>query len=345
MGPPRPGARRGARRAARRGARLGDRGRPAGRPSVATRSSRCSTTTSSASSRSRPRRGRGRRAPHDGGGARRRDRPSDTRAGSSWRATRSRRRSRWATSTGRRPSSNGWTRRPGSRRRRGSSPSAPGRRRSSRRLAVTRRGDRADDGGRPHDDLPMPFERGRTLLAKGRLHRRRKEKRLADETLREALALLRVARGAGLGGDHERGAGSGRPPPARPRRTLTDTERRVAELAATGLTSREIAERAFLAPKTVGNVLGRVYEKLGIHSRAELGAGDGRVGVEGARDRLIGVDRPLRPGPPRIVGSMDRPRDPDRAPGHLPGRTLLAGHRPRHARGRPASPRGGGAGR
>ena len=53
---------------------------------------------------------------------------------------------------------------------------------------------------------------------------------------------------------------------------LSDTERRVAELAATGLSNREVAERAFLAPKTVGNVLGRVYEKLGIHSRAELGA-------------------------------------------------------------------------
>jgi DNA-binding NarL/FixJ family response regulator len=46
----------------------------------------------------------------------------------------------------------------------------------------------------------------------------------------------------------------------------------VAELAARGLSSRQIAEQAFLAPKTVGNVLGRVYEKLGIHSRAELGA-------------------------------------------------------------------------
>ena len=57
------------------------------------------------------------------------------------------------------------------------------------------------------------------------------------------------------------------------RRTeLTETEHAVAELAAQGLSSRQIAERAFLAPKTVGNVLGRVYEKLGIHSRAELGA-------------------------------------------------------------------------
>src|SRR4029077_1233589 len=44
-----------------------------------------------------------------------------------------------------------------------------------------------------HDDLPMPFERARTLLAKGRFHRRRKEKRLADETLRAALAELEAS--------------------------------------------------------------------------------------------------------------------------------------------------------
>jgi DNA-binding CsgD family transcriptional regulator len=53
---------------------------------------------------------------------------------------------------------------------------------------------------------------------------------------------------------------------------LTETERQVADLAARGLTNRQIAERAFMAPKTVGNVLERVYLKLGIHSRAELGA-------------------------------------------------------------------------
>jgi DNA-binding CsgD family transcriptional regulator len=53
---------------------------------------------------------------------------------------------------------------------------------------------------------------------------------------------------------------------------LTATERQVAELAAAGLRTRSIAEIAFLSPKTVGNVLGRAYQKLGIHSRAELGA-------------------------------------------------------------------------
>jgi DNA-binding CsgD family transcriptional regulator len=125
----------------------------------------------------------------------------------------------------------------------------------------------------------MPFERGRTLLVKGRLHRRRKEKRLADETLRDA-RLCFDALGApewSAMAEAERARVGRRP---RAPETLTETERRVAELAATGLTSREIAERAFLAPKTVGNVLGRVYEKLGIHSRAELGAVMG--GVMGA---------------------------------------------------------------
>jgi DNA-binding NarL/FixJ family response regulator len=53
---------------------------------------------------------------------------------------------------------------------------------------------------------------------------------------------------------------------------LTETERRVAELAATGLTNRQVADRLFLATKTVEANLARAYRKLGISSRAELGA-------------------------------------------------------------------------
>jgi DNA-binding CsgD family transcriptional regulator len=122
-----------------------------------------------------------------------------------------------------------------------------------------------------HDHLPMPFERARTLLVMGQVHRRRKEKRLADEALRGALAVFEEL-GAPLWAARAR-AELGRIG-LRPRAPaeLTETERRVAELASTGLSSRQIGEAAFLAPKTVGNVLGRVYEKLGIHSRAELGA-------------------------------------------------------------------------
>ena len=142
-----------------------------------------------------------------------------------------------------------------------------------------------------HQRLPMPFERARTLLAKGRLHRRRKEKRLADEALREALAVF-DGLGASIWAQTTRTelARVGRRP--RAPGSLTETERQVATLAAQGLTSRQIAEQVFIAPKTVGNVLGRVYAKLGIHSRAELGSW--------------------------VVTSSDHPSDIDRA-GHRSG--------------------------
>jgi DNA-binding CsgD family transcriptional regulator len=139
-----------------------------------------------------------------------------------------------------------------------------------------------------HAALPMPFERARSLLVLGQLHRRRKAKRLADEAIREALGIFEQL-GTRAWADRARnelGRIGLRPhAPA----GLTETEQRVAELAATGLSSREIGDRVFLAPKTVGNVLGRVYEKLGIHSRAELGArlgaGAGAHGGASAGDR------------------------------------------------------------
>lgn len=52
---------------------------------------------------------------------------------------------------------------------------------------------------------------------------------------------------------------------------LTATEETIAGLAASGLTNRLIAERIFVSPKTVESNLARVYRKLGIRSRAELG--------------------------------------------------------------------------
>jgi len=54
--------------------------------------------------------------------------------------------------------------------------------------------------------------------------------------------------------------------------TLTETETVVARLAARGLTNRQVGEVAFLTPKSVEGVLARAYGKLGIRSRAELGA-------------------------------------------------------------------------
>ena len=51
---------------------------------------------------------------------------------------------------------------------------------------------------------------------------------------------------------------------------LTDREREIAVLAAAGDTSRVIAERLYLSVRTVDNHLGRIYDKLGVSSRAQL---------------------------------------------------------------------------
>ena len=76
---------------------------------------------------------------------------------------------------------------------------------------------------------------------------------------------------------------------ARPRRlsfsgaeALTASERRVAQLAASGLANREIAQELYVTIKTVENHLGRAYQKLGIKSRAELGPALGDVGEPAA---------------------------------------------------------------
>lgn len=124
----------------------------------------------------------------------------------------------------------------------------------------------------------MPFERGRTLLVKRRIERRAKRKAAARASLEWALAIfeeLPAPLWAALTRDELRRLG------LRPaaRDELTETERRVAELAASGLTNREVAAQLHMSPKTVEANLARVYRKLGIRSRAELGA---RLPGEGA---------------------------------------------------------------
>jgi DNA-binding CsgD family transcriptional regulator len=51
---------------------------------------------------------------------------------------------------------------------------------------------------------------------------------------------------------------------------LSNREREIAGLAASGLRSREIAQQLFLSPRTVDAHLGRIYRRLGVSSRGEL---------------------------------------------------------------------------
>jgi DNA-binding CsgD family transcriptional regulator len=51
---------------------------------------------------------------------------------------------------------------------------------------------------------------------------------------------------------------------------LSPRELQVAELAALGHTNKEIAQRLFLAPRTVDTHLGAIRRKLGVHSRAAI---------------------------------------------------------------------------
>ena len=88
-------------------------------------------------------------------------------------------------------------------------------------------------------------------------------------------AALDPARSAGARPLAQRAAQVLREAGGRPRRAsglvqLTASERRVAELAVTGATNPEIAERLTLSTKTIETHLGSTYRKLGIGSRAEL---------------------------------------------------------------------------
>jgi DNA-binding CsgD family transcriptional regulator/tetratricopeptide (TPR) repeat protein len=132
------------------------------------------------------------------------------------------------------------------------------------------------------EGLELRIEEARTLLVAGQLERRRRKKRAASDHLQKALAEFQEM-GAQLWAERARGELQrvGLRPSAPD--DLTASERRVAELAASGLKNREVAAQLYLSPKTVEATLARVYRKLEIHSRAELGARLGSRGVDPAQ--------------------------------------------------------------
>ena len=127
-----------------------------------------------------------------------------------------------------------------------------------------------DEARRHHQHLAMPFELGRTLLITGQLQRRAKRKALAKQHLDQALGIFESLP-APMWAARARAELSriGLRPPAP--LELTATEERVAALAASGYTNRQVAAALFLSRRTVEDNLARVYRKLGVSSRAELG--------------------------------------------------------------------------
>ena len=132
-------------------------------------------------------------------------------------------------------------------------------------------------------DVAYPLERARTLLSLGTLRRQALQKKAAREALTDATGLfeqlcapawaeraraeLRRISGRRAGGDE-----------------LTETERRVATLAAEGLSNKQIASTLFMGLSTVEAHLSHTYRKLGVRSRAALAS---RLAPSG--------DRPVRP--------------------------------------------------
>ncbi|MDR9371628.1 LuxR C-terminal-related transcriptional regulator, partial [Conexibacter sp. JD483] len=135
-------------------------------------------------------------------------------------------------------------------------------------------------------DSPLLLQTGWAQHDLGATLRRARRRADAREPLREALDLARRIGATRLADSaREELLASG----ARPRRealsgveALTPSERRVAALAAEGMSNREIAETLWVTRKTVELHLGNVYAKLGIR-RAQLA------------DALTGAEAPAEP--------------------------------------------------
>jgi DNA-binding CsgD family transcriptional regulator len=149
-----------------------------------------------------------------------------------------------------------------------------------------------------------PFEHARALLLYGewlRRQRRRTEARAqltaAHEIFEDLGAACWIRRTA------KELAATGAAPadaPARPAGVLsrlTPQELQVVQLAAAGLSNRDIGAQMFLSPRTVGYHLYKAYPKLGVTSRAELARLVSRL-----RGRQLG--RPFDHPDAQLVGDL-----------------------------------------
>ncbi|GAA5178738.1 LuxR family transcriptional regulator [Rugosimonospora acidiphila] len=126
-----------------------------------------------------------------------------------------------------------------------------------------------------------PFSRARTQLAYGQWLRRQRrpvESRAPLRAARNTFDALGTAPWAERARQELRAAGEAsrvRPVPGRDE--LTPQELQIAQLAAQGLTNREIGQALYLSHRTVSTHLHNIFPKLGITARAQLHAIVGEI--------------------------------------------------------------------
>ncbi|WP_243789773.1 AAA family ATPase [Saccharopolyspora gloriosae] len=120
-----------------------------------------------------------------------------------------------------------------------------------------------------------PFERARTLLHQAewlRRARRIAESRAPLEAALETFRRLGAAPWTARAEAELRASGGADPGTAAPDvlDELSPQQQEIVRLAARGLTNREIGDRLFLSPRTVGSHLYRSFPKLGVSNRNQL---------------------------------------------------------------------------
>jgi len=119
-----------------------------------------------------------------------------------------------------------------------------------------------------------PFEHARITLAQGMWLRRQRRHTLARDTLKRAAKAFdhlgaRPWAERAHSEFHAAGAPGNRPKDNNA--PLSPQERRIAELAATGATTKQIAIQLTISPRTVDTHMRNLFPKLGVTSRAALG--------------------------------------------------------------------------
>jgi DNA-binding NarL/FixJ family response regulator len=143
-------------------------------------------------------------------------------------------------------------------------------------LAADAQADALFQGALQSGTIAGPFLRARVQLAYGKWLHQHRHDAAARTPLRaavEAFDALGALPWSQQARQQLRATGEkNRPRIPEARDQLTPQERQIAQLAADGLTNREIGEKLYLSHRTIGSHLYRIFPKLDITSRAQLGS-------------------------------------------------------------------------